>query len=128
MSRQTVQTTNLKIQHLVVAARVSRGRAGCRLGTGLQSTCYGVTAEDAGRSGLPAVGPSGGLEHITGRGAAIYPFNKNWLGGAMIYCQRLTGSAPDSPIVAQRSAARAIRSRMASAWPMLSVECGRSLF
>ncbi|MGQ7935672.1 MipA/OmpV family protein [Paraburkholderia sp. D1E] len=61
-----------------------------------------MTAEDAGRSGLPAVGPSGGLEHITGRGAAIYPFNKNWLGGAMIYYQRLTGLAPDSPIVAQR--------------------------
>jgi outer membrane protein len=69
---------------------------------GFNQTYYGVTAEDAGRSGLPAFSPSGGLEQITSWGAAIYQFNRNWFGGAMIYYQRLTGSAADSPIVTQR--------------------------
>ena len=43
-----------------------------------------------------------GLEQITSWGAAIYQFNKNWFGAAMIYYQRLTGSAAESPIVTQR--------------------------
>jgi outer membrane scaffolding protein for murein synthesis (MipA/OmpV family) len=42
------------------------------------------------------------LNQITSWGAAIYQFNRNWFGGAMIYYQRLTGSAADSPIVTQR--------------------------
>jgi outer membrane protein len=62
----------------------------------------GVTDEDAARSGLPAFSPTGGLEQVTGWTAVVYQFDKHWFGGAMVYCQRLTGSAADSPIVTQR--------------------------
>ena len=69
---------------------------------GFNQAYYGVTEQDSARSGLPAFGPSGGLEQMTGWLAAIYQFDKHWFGGALVYCQRLSGSAADSPIVTQR--------------------------
>jgi MipA family protein len=69
---------------------------------GFNQVYYGVTAEDSTRSGLPAFSPSGGLEQMTGWLAAIYQIDKHWFGGAMIYYQRISGSAADSPIVTQR--------------------------
>ena len=64
---------------------------------------YGVTEQDSARSGLPAFSPSGGLEQMTDWLAAIYQFDKHWFGGALVYYQRLSGSAAGSPIVTQRS-------------------------
>jgi MipA family protein len=69
---------------------------------GFNQTYYGVTAEDSNRSGLAAYSPSGGLEQVTSWLAAIYQFDRHWFGGAMVYYQRITGSAADSPIVTQR--------------------------
>jgi MipA family protein len=69
---------------------------------GFNQTYFGVTAEDSNRSGLPEFSPGGGLEQGTGWLAVIYQFNKSWYGGAMVYYQRLTGSAADSPIVTER--------------------------
>jgi len=69
---------------------------------GFNQVYYGVTEEDSTRSGLPAFSPSGGLEQMTGWLAAIYQIDKHWFGGAMIYYQRISGSAADSPIVTQR--------------------------
>jgi outer membrane scaffolding protein for murein synthesis (MipA/OmpV family) len=69
---------------------------------GFNRVYYGVTEEDSARSGLPAFSPSGGLEQMTGWLAAIYQIDKHWFGGAMIYYQRLSGSAADSPIVTER--------------------------
>lgn len=69
---------------------------------GFNKVYFGVTQDDSARSGLPAFSPSGGLEQMTGWLAAIYQFDKHWFGGAMIYCQRISGSAADSPIVTQR--------------------------
>jgi MipA family protein len=69
---------------------------------GFNQVYYGVTEQDSARSGLPVFSPSGGLEQMTGWLAAIYQFDKHWFGGAMIYYQRLSGSAADSPIVTQR--------------------------
>jgi MipA family protein len=39
---------------------------------------------------------------MTGWLAAIYQIDKHWFGGAMIYYQRLSGPASESPIVTQR--------------------------
>ena len=66
---------------------------------GFNQVYYGVTDEDAAPSGLPAFSPTGGLEQVTGWIAAVCQFDKYWFGGAKVYCQRLTGSAADSPIV-----------------------------
>lgn len=65
-------------------------------------TYFGVTGDDSTASGLPVYNASGGLEQYTGWLAAIYQIDKHWHVGAMIYMQRLTGSAADSPIVSQR--------------------------
>lgn len=81
------------------------------LGTGLgltwvsgsfNRTYFGVTPDDSAASGLPAYTPSGGLEQGTAWLATIYQIDKHWYAGAMIYMQRITGSAADSPIVTQR--------------------------
>jgi outer membrane scaffolding protein for murein synthesis (MipA/OmpV family) len=69
---------------------------------GFNQVYFGVTQDDSARSGLPVFSPSGGLEQMTGWLAAIYQFDKHWFGGAMIYYQRVSGSAADSPIVTQR--------------------------
>lgn len=69
---------------------------------GFNETYYGVTPADSARSGLRAFHPNGGLQQVTSWAAAVYQLDKNWYGGAMIYYQRLTGSAADSPIVTQR--------------------------
>lgn len=65
-------------------------------------TYFGVTQADAAASGLPAYSPGGGLEQFTGWLALIWQLDKHWYGGAMVYGQRLTGAAADSPIVTQR--------------------------
>lgn len=65
-------------------------------------TYFGVTDADAAASGLPAYNPGGGLEQYTGWLALLYQIDKNWYAGAMVYAQRLTGDAADSPIVTQR--------------------------
>lgn len=65
---------------------------------------FGVTEQDSVRSGLPSYNPSGGLEQITGWLAAIYQVDQHWFAGAMVYCQRISGSAANSPIVTQRGA------------------------
>lgn len=65
-------------------------------------TYFGVTSGDSAASGLPIYSPGGGLEQYTGWLAAIYQIDKHWYAGAMIYTQRLTGGAGDSPIVTQR--------------------------
>jgi len=65
-------------------------------------TYFGVTEADSAASGLPVYSPGGGLEQCTGWLAAIYQIDRHWYAGAMIYMQRITGSAADSPIVSQR--------------------------
>jgi outer membrane scaffolding protein for murein synthesis (MipA/OmpV family) len=85
----------------------SRVFAGVGLGAtwvsaGFNQTYFGVTQDDSARSGLPAFSPSGGLEQVTGWLAAIYRIDPHWFAGAMIYYQRISGSAADSPIVTQR--------------------------
>ncbi len=65
-------------------------------------TYFGVTPSDSAASGLPGYNPGGGLEQFTGWLALLYQFDKHWYGGAMVYGQRLTGDAADSPIVTQR--------------------------
>ncbi|MGO4815569.1 MipA/OmpV family protein [Cupriavidus sp. 2MCAB6] len=69
---------------------------------GFNQTYYGVTPDDAARSGLPVYAPGGGLQQVTGWLALVFQIDKNWYAGAMVYGQRLTGSAGDSPIVTQR--------------------------
>lgn len=69
---------------------------------GFNETYYGVTPEDAQKSGLPAFTPGGGLNQITGWIAGIYQISPKWYTGAMVYYQRLTGDAAASPIVTQR--------------------------
>jgi MipA family protein len=69
---------------------------------GFNQVYYGVTEEESARSSLPAFSPSGGLEQMTGWLAAIYQIDEHRFGGAMIYYQRISGSAADSPIVTQR--------------------------
>lgn len=65
-------------------------------------TYFGVTPADSAASGLPVYSPGGGLEQYTGWLAAIYQIDKHWFAGAMVYMQRITGDAADSPIVSQR--------------------------
>ncbi|MGO4762877.1 MipA/OmpV family protein [Cupriavidus sp. 2KB_3] len=65
-------------------------------------TYFGVTAEDSAASGLPVYTPGGGLQQGTGWLGAIYRIDKHWHAGAMVYYQRIAGSAADSPIVTQR--------------------------
>ncbi len=65
-------------------------------------TYFGVTPDDSVASGLPVYSPGGGLQQGTGWLAAIYQIDKHWFAGAMVYAQRITGSAADSPIVSQR--------------------------
>lgn len=65
-------------------------------------TCFGVTPEDSAASALPVYSPGSGLQQGTGWLAAVYQIDKHWFAGAMIYMQRVTGSAADSPIVSQR--------------------------
>ncbi|EHP38070.1 MltA-interacting MipA [Cupriavidus basilensis OR16] len=69
---------------------------------GFNQTYYGVTPDDAARSGLPVYSPGGGLQQFTGWLGLIFQIDKSWYAGAMVYGQRLTGSAGDSPIVTQR--------------------------
>lgn len=72
------------------------------VGQSFNQVYYGVTEQDSAQSGLPAYNPSGGLEQITGWLAAIYQLDKHWFAGAMIYCQRISGAAANSPIVTER--------------------------
>ncbi|AGW95450.1 MULTISPECIES: MipA/OmpV family protein [Cupriavidus] len=65
-------------------------------------TYYGVTPEDSAASGLPVYTPGGGLQQGTGWLAAVYQIDRHWYAGAMVYMQRIAGSAADSPIVSQR--------------------------
>lgn len=65
-------------------------------------TYFGVTPDDSAASGLPVYTPGGGLQQGTGWLGAIYRIDQHWHVGAMIYYQRITGSAADSPIVTQR--------------------------
>ncbi|WP_250519070.1 MipA/OmpV family protein [Caballeronia sp. ATUFL_M1_KS5A] len=81
---------------------VGAGAGATWVSSGFNETYFGVTADDSARSGLPQYSPGGGLEQITSWLAAIYQFNKTWYGGAMVYYQRITGAAADSPIVTQR--------------------------
>lgn len=69
---------------------------------GFNETYYGVTPDDAQKSGLPAFNPGGGLNQLTGWVAGIYRLAPKWYVGAMIYYQRLMGDAAASPIVMQR--------------------------
>jgi outer membrane scaffolding protein for murein synthesis (MipA/OmpV family) len=69
---------------------------------GFNTTYFGVTGEDAARSGLPSYSPSSGVEQITSWLACVYQINTSWYAGALVYYQRLTGPAADSPIVSQR--------------------------
>lgn len=69
---------------------------------GFNDTYFGVTSEDAVRSGLPYYNPSSGIEQITSWAACVYQINRSWYAGALIFYQRLTGPAADSPIVVER--------------------------
>ncbi|WP_259295164.1 MipA/OmpV family protein [Paraburkholderia sp. DHOC27] len=69
---------------------------------GFNDTYFGVTGEDSARSGLPVYSASPGIEQITSWLACIYQINPSWYAGAMVFYQRLTGPAGDSPIVVQR--------------------------
>lgn len=81
--------------------------AGAGLGTswssgGFNTTYFGVTGEDSARSGLPSYNPSSGFEQITSWLACVYQINSRWYAGALVFYQRLTGPAAESPIVVQR--------------------------
>lgn len=69
---------------------------------GFNNTYFGVTNEDSARSGLPSYNTSSGVEQITSFLACVYQINASWYAGALVYYQRLTGPAADSPIVAER--------------------------
>lgn len=69
---------------------------------GFNNTYFGVTGEDSVRSGLPTYNPSAGVEQVTSWLAFVYQINPSWYAGALIFYQRLTGPAADSPIVTQR--------------------------
>jgi outer membrane scaffolding protein for murein synthesis (MipA/OmpV family) len=81
---------------------VGGGLGATWVSAGFNETYYGVTAEDAAKSGLPMYTPGGGLNQVTGWLAAIYQINPSWYAGAMIYYQRISGDAAASPIVTQR--------------------------
>lgn len=65
-------------------------------------TYFGVTSEDSTVSGLPAYAPGGGLQQGVGWLALIYQIDRHWYAGTMVYMQRITGDAANSPIVTQR--------------------------
>jgi outer membrane protein len=69
---------------------------------GFNSTYFGITHEDSVQSGLPSYSPSSGFEQITSWLACIYQIDTHWYAGAMVFYQRLTSPAADSPIVTQR--------------------------
>lgn len=81
---------------------VGGGLGATWVSSGFNQTYYGVTPEDNAKSGLPVFSPGGGLNQVTGWIAGIYQFSPKWYAGAMVYYQRLTGDAADSPIVVQR--------------------------
>ncbi|GLS06252.1 hypothetical protein GCM10007860_34280 [Chitiniphilus shinanonensis] len=63
---------------------------------------YGVTAADAAASGLPVYTPGGGMQQVFGWVGTIVQLHQHWYGGAMVFVQRLSGDAGDSPIVTER--------------------------
>lgn len=65
-------------------------------------TYYGITPSDSAASGLPAYSPDGGLRNYFVWPAVIWQFDKHWAVGGMLFYQRLTGDAANSPIVRQR--------------------------
>ncbi|SPB14173.1 MltA-interacting MipA [Caballeronia novacaledonica] len=69
---------------------------------GFNNTYFGVTSEDSMRSGLPYYSPASGVEQITSWLACVYQIDRSWYAGALVFYQRLTGPAGDSPIVVQR--------------------------
>lgn len=69
---------------------------------GFNETYFGVTGEDSVRSGLPSYNPSSGIEQITSWLACVYQINRSWYAGALVFYQRLTGPAGNSPIVVER--------------------------
>lgn len=69
---------------------------------------FGVSPSDSAASGLPVFNAAGGMEQMTGWLAAIYQIDKHWYAGAMVYLQRIKGSAADSPIVTQRGTANQV--------------------
>lgn len=80
---------------------IGTGLGASWVSAGFNQVYFGVTDQDAARSGLPAFTPSGGLEQLTGWFAVVYQFDRHWFAGAMAYAQRISGSAADSPIVTQ---------------------------
>ena len=68
-------------------------------------TYYGVTTAGAAASGLSPYSPGGGLRNYFIWPAVIWKFDKNWAAGTMLFYQRLTGAAADSPIVRDRGTA-----------------------
>ena len=70
--------------------------------TSFMQTYYGVSTAGAGASGLAPYSPEGGLRNYFLWPAVIWQFDKNWAMGGMLFYQRLTGDAADSPIVRER--------------------------
>lgn len=80
-----------------------RGLGEPRLQSPLQSNLFRRNRRSCRGQWLAGIQSVWRSRTVTGWGAAVYQFNRNWFGGAMIYYQRLTGSAANSPIVTQRA-------------------------
>ncbi|PKH21420.1 MltA-interacting MipA family protein [Enterobacterales bacterium CwR94] len=71
-----------------------------------QQTQYGVNAEQAAQSGLPAFTAGSGLEKGALESGLDYRITQHWLTGVRISAERLQESAADSPITQQRNQLR----------------------
>jgi MipA family protein len=67
-----------------------------------QGTYFGVDADDAQRSGLPAYLAGSGVYSTALSLSATYSVSRDWLLIGRVQAARLTGDAADSPIVTQR--------------------------
>ena len=103
---------------LPVSQRVILGVGGA-LNYGSSSfmnTYYGVTAQDSVASGLPVFRPGSSSTSADAWVGVMYLLKPNWVVGAGVYYQRLTGDAADSPIVRDRGNADQISGGVGAAY------------
>jgi len=80
------------------------------------TTWYGVNAQDSAASGLPFYKPGGGGTSNDAWVGVMWLFRPNWVVGAGVYYQRLTGNAADSPIVRDRGNANQVSGGVGAAY------------
>ncbi|TJZ74795.1 MipA/OmpV family protein [Chitiniphilus eburneus] len=81
---------------------VGTGLGGSWASADFNRVYYGVTRDDANASGLPVYTPGAGMQQVFGWVGTIVQVHPHWYAGAMVFMQRLTGDAGDSPIVTER--------------------------